>query len=215
MLENKVFSKVFMWLFIGLLITFATGFLVAQNENMVFNLFSNNIYWIGLCVLSIGIAFWLNLRIHKMELMTATILYMLYSLLMGVTFSVIFIVFNMASIIMIFGITAIVFGIFALLGYFTKVDLTKFSTLLLVALVALIIATIVNLWLGNETLQIVLSWVGILIFVGFTAYDMQNIKRNLYQLEDPNKLAIIGAFQLYIDFINIFIDLLNIFGQEN
>lgn len=215
MLENKVFSKVFMWLFIGLLITFATGFLVAQNENMVFNLFSNNIYWIGLCVLSIGIAFWLNLRIHKMELMTATILYMLYSLLMGVTFSVIFIIFNMASIIMIFGITAIVFGIFALLGYFTKVDLTKFSTLLLVALVALIIATIVNLWLGNETLQIVLSWVGILIFVGFTAYDMQNIKRNLYQLEDPNKLAIIGAFQLYIDFINIFIDLLNIFGQEN
>lgn len=215
MIENKVFSKVFMWLFIGLLITFATGFLVAQNENMVFNLFSNNIYWIGLCVLSIGIAFWLNLRIHKMELMTATILYMLYSLLMGVTFSVIFIVFNMASIIMIFGITAIVFGIFALLGYFTKVDLTKFSTLLLVALVALIIATIVNLWLGNETLQIVLSWVGILIFVGFTAYDMQNIKRNLYQLEDPNKLAIIGAFQLYIDFINIFIDLLNIFGQEN
>lgn len=215
MLENKVFSKVFMWLFIGLLITFATGFLVAQNENMVFNLFSNNIYWIGLCVLSIGIAFWLNLRIHKMELMTATILYMLYSLLMGVTFSVIFIIFNMASIIMIFGITAVVFGIFALLGYFTKVDLTKFSTLLLVALVALIIATIVNLWLGNETLQIVLSWVGILIFVGFTAYDMQNIKRNLYQLEDPNKLAIIGAFQLYIDFINIFIDLLNIFGQEN
>lgn len=215
MIENKVFSKVFMWLFIGLLITFATGFLVAQNENMVFNLFSNNIYWIGLCVLSIGIAFWLNLRIHKMELMTATILYMLYSLLMGVTFSVIFIIFNMASIIMIFGITAVVFGIFALLGYFTKVDLTKFSTLLLVALVALIIATIVNLWLGNETLQIVLSWVGILIFVGFTAYDMQNIKRNLYQLEDPNKLAIIGAFQLYIDFINIFIDLLNIFGQEN
>lgn len=214
MIENKIFSKVFMWLFVGLLITFGTGFFVSTNDNMMYNILSKNMYWI-VFIVQIGIAIWLSLRIDKMQMMTAVISYLLYAMLTGLTFSVIFALFNIGSIIAIFGIAAIVFGVFALIGYFTKIDLTRFGTLLAMAVFGLIGALLINMIIGSETFNVVLCWIGLLLFMGYTAYDIQVIKHNLYRIEDPNKQAILGAFQLYIDFINIFVDLIELFGQEN
>lgn len=214
MKENKIFSKVFMWLFVGLLITFATGYLVSMNENMLYNITTNGIYWIGMIIVQIGIAIWLSVRINKMEKMTAIILYLIYSLITGITFSLLFAVFNLGSIIIVFGIASIVFAVFALIGHFTKIDLTRFGSILGMLLLGLIIAIIVNAFIGGETSTLILSWIGLLIFLGFTAYDIQVIKKSINCLE-PDKAAIIGAFTLYLDFINIFIDLLNIFGQDN
>ena len=130
--ENKIFSKVFMWMFIGLLITFGVGAIVAANENMVYNVFNNLYIWLVLA--QFGVVIFLSARLQKMQEITATILFVLYSALTGLTFSSIFVVFELTSIMMVFGITAAVFGVFAFIGYFTKMNLLKWHTYLFMVL---------------------------------------------------------------------------------
>lgn len=212
--NNKVFGKVFMWMFIGLLITFLTGYVVSSNDNMLYNIFSGGTYFI-LIIIELVLVIYLSARIHKMQVTTARIVFILYSFVSGLTFGSIFIVFKMSSIMLIFLITAILFGIFALIGRFTKLDLTKIGTILLMMLLGIVICTFVNVFLKNDTLDLFVSYISIIVFLGFTAYDMQKIKMLSYEFDDEDKIAIIGALELYLDFINIFIDLLRIFGKRD
>lgn len=212
--NNKVFGKVFMWMFIGLLITFLTGYVVSSNDNMLYNIFSGGTYFI-LIIIELVLVVYLSARIHKMQVTTARIVFILYSFVSGLTFGSIFIVFKMSSIMLIFLITAILFGIFALIGRFTKLDLTKAGTILLMMLLGIVICTFVNVFLKNDTLDLFVSYISIIVFLGFTAYDMQKIKMLSYEFDEEDKIAIIGALELYLDFINIFIDLLRIFGKRD
>ena len=211
MLDNKLFAKVFMWMFIGLAITFGTGFYVSVNPNMLFNIFGSY-YWI-LIIAEIIVVVWLSARIRKMKPMTAKILFCLYSFLTGLTFSSIFIVYQITSIIYVFGITALIFLIFALIGYFTKIDLTKIGIYLFMALLGVVICSIVNMFIGSSTFNLGLTIVCLIIFIIYIAYDIQIIKRNLYMITEEDNLAIYGALQLYLDFINIFLRLLQLFGK--
>lgn len=212
--ENKIFPKVFIWMFIGLLVTFGVGAFVTSNENMVYNIYENGLY-IWLVIAQLVVVIWLSARLHKMKEMTATILFLLYSFLTGLTFSAVFVCFDLGSIMMIFGVTALVFGIFACLGYFTKMDLTKWGTYLLMALLGIIIVSIINIFMQNETMDLVLCCIGILVFVAYVAYDMQKIKLLASTMENEHKVAIIGALELYLDFINLFLRLLELFGKSN
>lgn len=145
-------------------------------------------------------------------------LFVAYSVLMGMSLSFIFLIYTGGSIATTFGITAATFGVMAFLGYTTKQDLTKFGSILIMALVGVIIASIVNLFLGNSTLDLIISCIGVLIFTGLTAYDVQKLKRIgsgvEYGSEAGNKLAIIGALNLYLDFVNLFLLLLRFFGDR-
>ena len=211
MLENKLFAKIFMWMFIGLAITFATGYYVSVNPNMLFNIFGSY-YWI-LAIAEIVVVIWLSVRIRKMKPMTAKILFCLYSFLTGLTFSSIFVVYKITSIVYVFGITSLIFLIFALIGYFTKIDLTKIGIYLFMALLGVIICSIINIFIGSQTFDLGLTIICLIIFIIYIAYDIQIIKRNLYMITEEDNLAIYGALQLYLDFINIFLRLLQLFGK--
>lgn len=210
---DKVFSKVFMWLFIGLALTFGVAYTVSMNENMVYNLFGGGKYLI-VWIAELVVVFILSLRIRKMSSMTATILYLLYSGLTGLTLSSIFILYEITSIIWIFAVTAGILLVFGLIGYFTKLDITKIGTFLVMGLLGILIMYLVNIFIGSGTLDMGLSIASIIIFLGFIAYDIQVIKRNIYTIENEDSRAIYGAFQLYLDFINIFLDLLRLFANR-
>jgi len=213
MIESKnVFSKVFMWMFIGLAITFGIGYYVSVNPNMIFNVFGSY-YWL-LVIAELVVVIWLSARIRRMKPTTAKILFCVYSFLTGLTFSSIFVVYEISSIIYVFGITAILFLIFALIGYFTKIDLTKIGVYLFMALLGVIICSIINIFVGSETFDLGITIVCLIVFIIYIAYDMQIIKRNLYLIPEEDNLAIYGALQLYLDFINIFLRLLQLFGRN-
>lgn len=212
-MKNSIFPKVFMWMFIGLLVSFGTGYYVYTNPNMLYNIFSTNFYYV-IIILELAIVIFLGVRIQKMNPLTAKLSFILYSIATGLTLSIIFVAFEITSIIFVFIITAIIFLIFALLGYFTKIDLSKYSTIFMMGLLGLIIGTIVNIFLNNAFFDIILSWIGIIIFVGLVAYDIQKIKRYEIIIEDQDKAAIISALDLYLDFINIFLRLLKLFGKS-
>ena len=201
-----------MWMFIGLLVTFLTGIYTSTNVDALEVIFNKSGYWI-LLIIELGLAIFLSARIHKMSPTTAKVCYLLYTFFTGLTFSSIFIVYKIESIMLIFLVTAILFLIFAIIGKTTKVDLTKISTILLMALLGIIICTIINIFLQNSTFDMILSGISVLIFMGFIAYDIQKIKRLEGWINQDN-LAVIGAFELYLDFINIFLDLLSLFGDS-
>ena len=210
--ENKLFSKIFFWMFIGLAITFGIGYYVSLNENMLFNVFSK--YYIFLIIAELVVVIWLSARINKMKPTTAKILFCLYSFLTGLTFSSIFVVYHMTSIIMVFGITSLIFLIFALIGYYTNIDLTKFGIYLFMALLGVFLCNIINMFVGSETFDLGITIVCLVIFIVYIAYDIQIIKRKLLYINEEDNLAIYGALQLYLDFINIFLRLLQIFGKS-
>lgn len=212
-MKNNIYSKVFLWMFIGLLVTFLTGVYTSTNMDALEVIFNKGIYWI-FAIIEIGLAIFLSARIHKMSATTARLTYLLYAFLTGLTFSSIFIVYKISSIMLVFLVTSILFLIFALIGRFTKIDLTKFGTILMMMLLGVLLCMVINIFLGNETFDIIISCVSVVIFLGFIAYDIQKIKRLENCLPEEN-LAVIGAFELYLDFINIFLDLLRIFGNAD
>ena len=211
-MENKIYSKMFGWLFIGLLITFVSGYALSLNEIVLANVLSIGI--IPIIVIELVVAVLMGFRIQKMNPLTAKICYILYSIVTGVTFSTIFITFEMSSIIMVFLITALLFGLLAAYGYFTKRDVTKIGNMLFVALIAIIIISIVNIFLRSSSIELGISIISVIIFMGYVIYDMNNIKYLLSSLDD-DKASVYGAFQLYLDFINIFIRLLELFGKKD
>ena len=210
---NKIYSKVYGWLFVGLLLTFATGAFFSNYENAIINLMSGAGYIVVLLV-EFGLAIFLSARIHKMSSAMATFCYLLYSFVTGITFSTIFIAFDMKSLILIFLVTALVFGLFALFGMFTKLSLDKLVTILFMMLLAIIVASIINIFVGSSMFDLIICIIGILVFIGYIGYDVKKLPILFDSLGEENG-AIYGAFQLYLDFINIFIYLVQLFGNND
>jgi len=209
---NKLMSKTFLWMFLGLIVTFMTGYIVAVNENMLETVFGGPLFYI-LIILELVLVIFFSARVHKMQPTTAKICFLLYSFVSGLTFSSIFIAFELSSIMLVFLIAALVFAIFGALGYFTKIDLSKLGTILFMGLIAVIICMIVNMFLNNSSFDLIISIIALLVFFGYVAFDIQKIKRYYEAGIDSENIAILGAFELYLDFINIFIHLLQIIGD--
>lgn len=209
---NNIMRNVFLWMAFGLLITFATGYYVAISPNIIEKVFSIGGY-LTLAIIEIALVVILSARITKMSPTTARILFILYSFVTGLTFSSIFITYQIGSIIFVFLIAALVFGIFALIGYLTSIDLTNIGTYLLIGIIGILLCSIINIFIGSGMFGIIICSVSIIIFLAFTAYDVQKIKE-LSNYIDQDNLAIYGALQLYLDFINIFLDLLRLFAKN-
>lgn len=210
---QKYFSKVFIWMFLGLATTFLTGQVVAANPAFIEEVF--NYYWLVIIAELVTVIVF-SARLHKMSPTGAKFAFILYAFISGLTFSTIFIMYDISSIIYVFLITSIILLIFGLIGYFTKLDLTKIGTFLLMGLLAIFIASIINIFfIKSANFDLGLVIVGLLIFLGIMAYDVQVIKRLYYEQPNNENLAIYGALQLYLDFINVFLRLLQLFGKNN
>lgn len=211
--------KVYVWMTLALVLTGITAFGVASSPSLMMTIFQTPAIMWGLIIAELAIVIAISAAINRLSLTTATLLFVLYSVLNGATFSLIFAVYTMSSIANVFFITAGTFGVMAAYGYFTKRDLSSWGRLLLMALIGLIIATLVNIFLVKSTgFDLILSYAGVLIFVGLTAYDTQKIKQMLAMQTDmgegAQKVALLGALSLYLDFINLFLYLLRIFGRR-
>lgn len=214
-MNKNIFYKIFLWMFIGLLVTFITGYVVSLNATMVKTIFSGITRYI-LIIAEIGIGIFLGVRVWKLKPATATCLFLFYTFLTGLTLSSIFIVYKLTTIMFVFAVAAGLFGAFALLGKLLKLDLTKISTFLLMMLIGVMILGIVNMFIGSDMLTMVISCISLIVFLGFVAYDINRMKEMVgYSGDKEQNLAILGAFSLYIDFINIFIDLLNLLGGNS
>ena len=210
---NQLFSKIYMWLCLGLLITFGVGYFVQENVSLLSFIFSNNLYFF-IIIAEVILALVLSVRIHKMSSRTATILYLIYTALTGLTFSSIFVVFEMKSIMFIFLVTAAIFGVLSYIGANTKMDLTKVGTYLVIGLIGAIIVSLLNVLIFKSTaVELGLSVLILIIFLGLTAFDVQKILKISETGIPEDNAAIYGALELYLDFINIFIKLLQLFGK--
>ena len=210
--------KVYVWMTLALALTGFTAYGVATSPGIITALYSNSVLLWGLVIAEFAIVFGVSADINRLSLTTATLLFVLYSVSNGALFSSIFLVYTMSSIASVFFITAGTFGVMALVGYTTKKDLSSMGKILFMALIGIIIATIVNIFLKSSGLEMIVSYLGVLIFVGLTAYDTQKIKNMLLMAPDAGeaaqKMALLGALTLYLDFINLFIYLLRIFGRR-
>lgn len=210
--------KVFVWMTLALAITGLTAYGVATSPTILSLIFSSKVTFFGLIIAEFALVFAISGAINRLSLSTATMLFILYSVMNGATLSSIFFAFSVATISKVFFITAGTFGAMALVGYTTKTDLTSMGKLLFMALLGIIIASVVNMFVASSGLDLILSYVGVLVFVGLTAYDTQKIKQMCQAAPDASestqKLALIGALSLYLDFINLFLYLLRIFGNN-
>ena len=210
--------KVYVWMTLALVITGVTAYGVATSPSLMMAIATNKLLFWGLIIAEFGLVVAISAAINKLSLTTATLLFVLYSVINGATLSFIFAIYTMSSIASVFFITAGTFAVMAVIGYTTKKDLTSMGKILFMALIGIIIATIVNIFLKSTGLQMIVSYLGVLIFVGLTAYDSQKIKQMLLMAPDAGegaqKIALLGALSLYLDFVNLFIYLLRIFGRR-
>jgi uncharacterized protein len=207
-------SKVYGWMFLGLLITAATALGVASSPLLIETLILNRIlFWI-LLLAQLGLVFYLSARVEKMAPATAAGLFMLYSALVGVSTSVILLIYTGASIVSTFVITAGMFGALAVFGTMTKRNLAGVGQFMFMGLIGLILAMIVGMFWQSGALQFVISVVGVLVFTGLTAWDAQRLKQMAVSLPDGRvgSYAVVGALSLYLDFINLFFFLLRFMG---
>ena len=212
-MKDNLISKTFLWMCFGLLITFITGYFVAHNEVMLENIYGGWGYWIFVIV-ELLLVIVLSARIMRMKPATAKVCFLLYSFVSGLTFASIFVYYAIDSIMIIFLVAAIIFAVMAIIGYTTNVDLTRMGTYLFFALVAILVVALINIFIGSSILAMIISIVCVLIFIGITAYDVQKIKALENSGLPKENLAIYGALDLYLDFINLFIHLLSIFGKS-
>ena len=211
--------KVYVWMTFALAITGICAYGVASSPGIINALYSNQAIMWGIVIAELALVFGISAAINRISLTTATMLFVLYSALNGVMLSSIFMAYTTTSIASVFFITAGTFAVMAFIGYTTKTDLTSMGKILMMALIGMIIASLVNVFLVKSTgFDLILSYVGVLVFVGLTAYDSQKIKQMLLEAPDAGetaqKVALLGALSLYLDFINLFIYLLRIFGKR-
>lgn len=214
---SSVMRRVYAKMCVGLLLTALMSFLVVSSESLM-NLFfsSSTLMWI-LMGAELLLVIVLSASINKLSTGAATALFYLYSALNGITLAPIFFIYTETSIAMTFAITAGTFGAMSIFGYVTRQDLSKFGSILFMALIGLIICAVVNLFLHNSMLDMLISGAGVLIFVGLTAWDTQAIKRMCAESDSSmvGKVATMGALSLYLDFINLFLYLLRFFGSRD
>ena len=211
-------NKVYAWMGGALLLTGLVAYMTAATPGILEAVVGNRIVFYALLFGELGLVWFVTARIATLSGVMATFLFLLYSVLNGLTFSVIFLVYTAGSIGSTFFITAATFGVMSLYGYTTKRDLTSMGNLLFMALIGLVIASIVNIFLGSEIMYWITTYAGVLIFVGLTAYDTQKIKQmalaDFGTDENVQKGALMGALSLYLDFINLFLFLLRLFGRS-
>jgi len=212
--------KVYVWMTLALAITGVVAWGVASSPALLTTIFSNTMVFFGLCIAELALVMWLSARINKLSLQTATILFILYAIINGVTLSCIFLAYTTSSIAKVFFITSGTFAAMSLYGYVTKKDLSSIGKILIFALIGLVIAHVVNMFTKSSQLDYYLSYAGVIIFMGLTAWDTHKIKKTLknyaYDLSEASqKIALLGALSLYLDFINLFIYLLRILGSRN
>ena len=218
--QLSVFRRVYIWMTMALCITGLTALIIANNNDIMYSLLQNEAtFWI-IMIAELALVFILAGRLHKLSMGTATILFILYSVLNGITMSLIFIIYTESSIAATFFVTAGTFGAVSLYGFATKKDLSSWGSILIMGVLGIVIASVVNIFMGSETLYWIISYAGVLIFVGLTAYDTQKIKEvllnpNVEVDDNLNKIALFGALQLYLDFINLFMHLLRIMGSKD
>ena len=211
--------KVYVWMTLALVITGVAAYGVATSPGLMMTIATNKILLWGLLIAELALVFGVSAAINRLSLTTATLMFVLYSVINGVTLSFLFAIYTASSIANVFLITAGTFAAMAVLGYVTKTDLSSLGKILMMALIGMIIATLVNVFFVKSSgFDLIISYVGVLIFVGLTAYDSQKIKNMLMTAEDAGegyqKLALLGALTLYLDFINLFIYLLRILGKR-
>lgn len=217
-LQRAFLVKVYGWMMAGLLVTGVMSLVTISTPGLLELLFSSRWTVIGLFIVQIGLVGWLSVRIEQMSAATATMVFVGYAALTGLTLSAIFLVYTTESLASTFFITAGTFGAMSVYGYVTKRDLTGLGSFLMMGLIGLIIASVVNIFLESSMLYWISTYIGIFIFVGLTAYDTQKIKNMssaaLMGAEVEQKGAIMGALRLYLDFINLFLLLLRVTGSR-
>ena len=215
-------SGVFGWMFLALGITAITSWLFASSPQLLSLMYNVQggmtiLGWIVMLA-PLGFVLWMSARYNRMSASTLALLFVVYSVLMGMSLSFIFLAYTGTSIATTFLVTAGMFGFMAIMGYTTKTDLTKFGSIMIMGVVGLFIAMIVNMFMRSSGLDYLISFIGVLIFTGLTAYDVQKLKRigagMVEGAEGTRKMTIMGALTLYLDFINLFLFLLRFFGNR-
>lgn len=207
-------SRVYGWMFLGLLVTAGTALAVASSPLLIETFFGNRfLFWI-LIMAQLGLVLYLSVRVEKVAPATAAGLFLLYSAMVGITSSVIFLVYTGASIVSAFVIAGGMFGAMAVFGSFTKRSLAGVGQFMFMGLIGVVVASIVNIFLWNDMLSFVISVVGVIVFTGLTAWDAQRLKHMAVALPDGRvgSYAVVGALSLYLDFINLFFFILRLLG---
>jgi FtsH-binding integral membrane protein len=203
---------------LALAVTGLTAWYTANNESLLMAIFGNQaIFWV-LIIAEFGLVIGISAAINRMSMMVATLMFLAYSVVNGLTMASIFIIYTSSSIAMVFFITAGMFAAMALIGFFVKKDLSSMGKWLMMLLIGIIIATVVNIFMKSEGLSLILSYAGVVVFLGLTIYDTNKIKNMLMQADSVNeqtqKIALLGALSLYLDFINLFLYLLRLLGDR-
>ncbi|MBO6051359.1 MAG: Bax inhibitor-1/YccA family protein [Bacteroidales bacterium] len=217
--NQRFMVKVYGWMCFALAVTGFTSMFVVHFEPLLNFFVTHTSFFIFLLIAEVLLVATLSARVEKMSLFACTLTFLIYSILNGITLAPLFLVYTSSSIASTFFICAGTFAAMSLFGYFTKQDLTKWGSILIMALVGLIIATLVNLFIHSTWIYWITTYAGVFIFIGLIAYDTQKLKDmsalTLEETEEGRKMTIMGALSLYLDFINLFIYLLRIFGKRN
>lgn len=218
--ESKFINKTLLYMALGLIITFAVSYLISTNLDAVYFIYFNSGVVIGLTIIELALVVILTRALSKMSTKTAIAMFITYSVINGLTLGSIFIYYDLSSIISVFIVAAAMFFCCSMIGMTAKINLSTIGRVAIMAVFGIIIINVLNLFMRLDGLSIMASYIGVVAFCALTAYDMQNIKRihnesYMYDSETVNKFAIIGALELYLDFINLFIHLLRIFGRRD
>jgi FtsH-binding integral membrane protein len=217
---NAFVRSVYNWMAVGLALTGLIAFYVSHSPNLIRLVYSNQLVFFGLIIAELAIVFTISARVNRMQASTATALFLIYSALNGLTLAFVFLVYTSSSITSTFFICAATFVACSIYGWTTKRDLTSMGGFLMMGLIGIIIASLVNLFIRSSAVSMIVSYIGVLVFVGLTVYDTQYIKNMAVSQPEGleggvvRKGAILGALKLYLDFINLFLMLLRILGNR-
>ena len=216
---NSFLSRVFLWMFVGLLTTAITSLIVISTPAILIPIATNQFLYLGLIIGEFALVITLSRNALKYDFNTTLGLFILYSFINGITLSVILLLYTGTAVTNAFFITSLLFGIMALYGYFTKADLSPFRTFFMVAIIGIIIATVINMFIGSSMMEYIINVAGVVIFAGLTSYDIQKMKSfYAYSVRQDGalegNLAVTGALTLYLDFINMFLFVLRLFGRR-
>ena len=216
-LSRGLFVRVYAWMFVGLLMSAMMAFFVSTQPNLVNLFLKNKIMFFGLVIGELLLVISISGMINRIGAAAAGALFAAYSLMNGITLSVVLLVYQVSSVYAAFGVAAGMFGVMSLIGYFTKADLSRLGGIFLMVLVGIIIASVVNFFLKSSRLEWIISVIGLVLFIGLTVYDTNKIKMMLSRANSDEavaKIAVIGALTLYLDFINLFLFILRLIGRR-
>ena len=218
--ERMTMNRVYGWMSLALVVSALSALFTAQSPAMLGFIFGSKFAFFGLIIAALALVWYMSARIMSLRFSTAALLMGAYSVLNGVTLSSVLLVYAQATVQAAFLATAVTFAVMSAIGYFTKTDLTRMGGILIMALVGVIVATVVNFFLKSDGLTTVITYLGLLVFIGLTAYDTQKIKQTLLVQDqlamqvDIRKIALMGALNLYLDFINMFLYILRLMDRD-